>query len=173
MAGETRTRVNQFVRNFEGNEVVFRHGPHGEDGTRPVVGTYTLNGLNADVLQKLAVVGLAQVLTAKANDDGDAIANVSDVYQGLVNGNWPESQRGGGRTADETVYHEALVLLAKAQGKGKVTVERAAEIWTNMPDAKKEELKNNTGFKALVVKIRADRAVAKKRAGVEDITLDW
>lgn len=157
---ETRERNNQFVRDYDKGTVEFRHGAKGADDKRPVVGTFSLTGLSKDITRRLAVVGLSSVLTSRANDDGDPINNVKELYEGFVAGNWPESRRGQRGPVDEGIYHQALYELGLSKGKD-ITPERAAEVWQNLDDAKKDGLKKDAAFKALVNKVKADRALAK------------
>lgn len=163
-ATSKRARLNQFVRVFEKGEVEFKHGEVDPKTGRPSVGSFSVNNLPETVTKNLMVIGLATLLNGTANSGDNPVEDVQALYKELQAGNWPESQRG--RAGDETVYHEALVLLAKAQGK-KVPIERASEVWGAMGAEKQASMLENKGFKSLVEKVRVDRKASKASASID------
>lgn len=116
-------------------------------------------GLNAEMVQQLAIHGLAQKVGdsyAGADSVEEAIANATEVWKNLQAGNFNVRSSGTG----------GILAEALARIKG-MSVDEVSAALSEMDEDGIDKLKKNAKVKAVIAVIRGERAAAKAAADTE------
>lgn len=123
--------------------------------------TTELDGMNEEIVQKLAIHGLSQKIGdsyAGAESVAEAISLAEGVFKNLLAGLWGAKVARGGKIVE---------ALHRVTGKA---VEECLDLWQGMDDGRQKELRKHADIKKALADMEAERAAALAEAADDDVT---